>query len=82
MVTLPFGDTATATSNTDEIKIGLNTFDELEYDCWNLILKYADMFGIQIDAEDEIDFYAAKEVQESVIGLFKEAGFKFVDKEE
>jgi hypothetical protein len=76
MVILPFGDTATATSNTDEIKIGLNTFDELEYDCWNLILKYADMFGIQIDAEDEIDFYAAKEVQGSVLKLFTESGFK------
>ena len=76
MVILPFGDTATVTSNTDEIKINLNTFDGLEYDCWELILKYADMFGIQIDAEDEIDFYAAKEVQDSVLKLFIEAGFK------
>ena len=82
MVTLPFGDTATATSNADEIKISLNTFDELEYDCWNLILKYADILGIQIDAEDDIDFYAAKEVQESILSLFKEAGFKFVDEED
>lgn len=81
MVTLPFGDTATATSSTDEIKINLNTFDGLEYDCWELILKYADMFGIQIDAEDEIDFYAAKEVQESIIKLFTESGFKLIKEE-
>ena len=81
MFTLPFGDTATAISNTDEVKIGLNTFDNLEYDCWNLILKYAEIFGINIQAEDDIDFYAAKEVQESILKLFEDAGFVFKKEE-
>ena len=76
-----FGDTATAISNTTEIQIGLNTFDSLEYECWDLILKYADMFGITIEIEDDIDFYAAKEVQETILKLFKDAGFKFKKEE-
>ena len=82
MKSFPFGDTATVTNTTNEIKIGMNTLDELEYDCWDLILVYANKFGIEIKADDNIDFYAAKEVQESVLKLFKDAGFIFIHEEE
>lgn len=72
-----FGDTAICEAKSDIIKIGLTTFDILEYDCWNLIKKYGDLFGIDISAEDNIDFYAAKTVQDAILELFKDAGFKF-----
>lgn len=75
-----FGDTATATTETNEVIVGLTTFDSLEYDCWDLIKKYGEYFGIKIESEEGIDFYAAKEVQETVLKLFTDAGFKFVSK--
>ena len=59
----------------------LGFFDNLEYDCWELIKKYAELFGIQIVYEDDddknISFDIAKEIQENIINMFEEAGVKF-----
>lgn len=76
------GDLTTIISGPSEVDISnMNFFDGLEYDCWNLIKKYAGAFGFKVKntdgEEDDIDFYAAKEVQEKIIELFKEAGITF-----
>lgn len=72
-----FGDTGLCKANNNTIEIGLNTLDEIEYDCWKLIKKYGDLFDIDISAEDNIDFYSAKTVQDAILELFKDAGFEF-----
>lgn len=80
--TASFGEDATATAESKEIIKNLNTFDSLEYECWDLIKKYGEHFGIKITAEDDIDFLAAKTVQDSILNLFTEAGFVFVREDE
>lgn len=63
----------------------MNYFDELEYDCFELIKKYAAKFGYEVEglkSENDIDFYAAKEVQDKIIDLFKEAGVLFSTNEQ
>ena len=70
-----FGDVTIAKSTSKILSVNLNIFDSLEYDCWELIKKYTEQFGIELGNEDGIDFYASKAVQDVVIGLFVEAGF-------
>lgn len=76
------GDLTTVISGPSEVDISnMNFFDDLEYDCWNLIKKYAEKFGFEVKSvdgeEDDIDFYAAKEVQGKIIELFEESGIIF-----
>lgn len=81
-----FGDVTTISGNTNEIRYNMNTFDQLEYDCWNLIKKYAEHFGLEIkhvnNDKDDIDFSLAKELQETVLQLFEDAGIEFIDLEQ
>ena len=75
-----FGDECHLTAKSNIIPFHMNTFDEIEYDCWDLIKKYAQLFGIElqhIDGEGEIDFSLAKEVQETILNMFEDAGFIF-----
>lgn len=44
----------------------MTLYDELEYDCYELICKYAKLLGIHLDSE-EVDFDMAKSVQETVV---------------
>ncbi len=76
------GDTTVVITGPAEVDIShINFFDELEYDCWKLIKKYAGAFGFSvenIDGEnDDIDFYAAKQIQDRIIELFEESGVVF-----
>ena len=57
-------------------------FDDLEYECWDLVKKYCGAFGIKLIPSDEndessISFDVAKEIQEHVITLFEEVGVEF-----
>ena len=54
----------------------LGYFDELEYDCWDLVKKYCEKFDIEIKSGD-ISFDIAKGVQDNIIEKFMEAGVKF-----
>ncbi len=76
------GDMRTTITGPSEVDIShMNYFDELEYDCWELIKKYAGAFGFKVENvdgdEDTIDFYAAKKIQDGIIELFEEAGIVF-----
>ena len=78
-INLPLGDNNIILSK-DDINIELKTevLDELEYDCFDLFKKYAAAFGIEMLDEDnnEIDFFTAKTIQDAVIKIFEDAGFK------
>lgn len=57
-------------------------FDDLEYDCWDLVKKYCGAFGIKLIPDDEeeessISFDVAKDIQDHVIKLFEEVGLEF-----
>jgi hypothetical protein len=57
----------------------LNFFDDLEYECWELFKQYAHAFGIEIEGEgdsDSIDFYIAKQIQETILDIFQKDGIK------
>ena len=54
----------------------LGYFDELEYDCWDLVKKYCDRLGIEIKSGD-ISFDIAKGIQDHVIEQFQNAGVEF-----
>ncbi len=78
-----FGGDVTVISGPSEVDISnMNFFDDLEYECWNLIKQYAGAFGFEVknldEDEDDIDFYAAKSVQDKIIELFEEAGITFI----
>lgn len=66
----------------------LGFFDEIEYDCWHLVEKYANLLGlklIQSPLDDEpISFDVAKKVQDCILEQFESAGiqFKFDEEEE
>lgn len=77
-----FGDGAEIVFPSMPIKCSdLTFFDDLEYDCWILIEKYAEAFGIKIKYLDEIcpyiSFDIAKEIQDHIIDIFKRSGVKF-----
>lgn len=72
-----FGDECKISIPTEPIKCSkLGYFDELEYDCWDLVKKYCEKFGIEIKSGD-ISFDIAKGVQDNIIEKFMEAGVKF-----
>lgn len=54
----------------------LGYFDELEYDCWDLVKKYCEKFGIEIKSGD-ISFDIAKGIQDHIIEQFQNAGVEF-----
>ena len=54
----------------------LGYFDELEYDCWDLVKKYCDKFGIEMKS-GEISFDIAKGIQDHIIEQFQNAGVEF-----
>lgn len=63
----------------------LGYFDDLEYECWDLVKRYAEWLGIEIITEDEdgISFDVAKDIQELILKWFEGAGvkFRFTDEE-
>lgn len=77
-----FGDGAEIVFPSMPIKCSdLTFFDDLEHECWNLIEKYAEAFGIEIKYIDEIcpeiSFDIAKEIQDHIIDIFERSGVKF-----
>lgn len=77
MKTVPFGDECEIQipeKSIDCSKMGF--FDELEYDCWDLIKKYCERFGIEIKSGD-ISFDIAKGIQDHIIGQFQRDGVVF-----
>lgn len=65
----------------------LNFFDDMEYECWHLVEKYAELFGVELIQNDEeapISFDVAKSVQDCIIKHFEDAGvqFKYTDEME
>lgn len=56
----------------------LGYFDELEYDCWELVEKYAKHMGIEICSNEprdsRISFDIAKGIQDYILDRFTEAG--------
>lgn len=54
----------------------LNFFDQLEYDSWNLFLKYCDAIGIEVNDREEPDWYTAKNIQDKVLDVIMESGIK------
>lgn len=66
----------------------LGYFDDLEYECMDLVKKYAEHFGFEIlsrydnDETTPISFDIAKEIQDLILKQFKYAGVKFEFSEE
>ena len=66
----------------------LGFFDEIEYDCWHLVEKYAELLGIELiqspHDEEPISFDLSKKVQDCILDAFEDAGvqFKFCEEEE
>ena len=66
----------------------LGYFDVLEYECWDLVKKYCEHFGIEIlpdeNGEEAINFDMAKQLQDKILESLEEVGvqFKFEDQTE
>ena len=72
-----FGDECTISIPKEPIDCSkLGYFDELEYDCWDLVKKYCERLGIKIESGD-ISFDIAKGIQDHIIEQFQEAGVNF-----
>lgn len=76
---IPFGDDCEITKPSGAIDASdLNFFDDLEYDCMELVGKYANAFGLQIRSVDSdetpISFDIAKEVQGKIFEIFENYG--------
>lgn len=54
----------------------MNFFDELEYDSWDLFLKYCDAMSIEVSDRDEPDWDTAKTIQDNVLDVIMESGIK------
>lgn len=77
MKTVPFGDECAIQIPEKPIDCSkMGFFDELEYDCWDLIKKYCERFGIEIKSGD-ISFDISKGIQDNIIGQFQRAGVIF-----
>ncbi len=79
--TVEFGDGCQIVIPNGEIDCSrLGYFDELEYDCWNLVKQYFAELGIEVlpdeDGEEAIDFYIAKEIQDRILEELQNAGVK------
>ncbi|MCI8564320.1 MAG: hypothetical protein HFH69_12555 [Lachnospiraceae bacterium] len=55
---------------------GLGGLDELEYELWDTIQKYFQLFGIRME-DDTPDWATVKAVQDKIIGVLEESGVKF-----
>ena len=59
----------------------LGYFDTLEYECWDLVKKYCDHFGIEIlpdeDGEEAVNFYITKQLQDKILEGLQEVGVQF-----
>ena len=65
----------------------LGFFDDLEYECWELVEKYLEYLGIEMieeDTDERISFDVAKEIQDYILDRILEAGVKiqFSNKEQ
>ena len=60
-------------------KLPITAFDEVEYALFDVIKQYADILGLKIitDEDNDIDFRSVKEVAETIINTFKDAGVEF-----
>ncbi len=63
----------------DLAALDITAFDEVEYELFDVIKKYAKIIGCAIipDNEDGIDFCTVKEIEEAIFKTFEEAGAKF-----
>lgn len=60
--------------------LDITAFDEVEYELFNVIKRYAEIIGCAIvpdDGDDGIDFRNVKEVEEAIFKTFEESGVKF-----
>jgi hypothetical protein len=80
----PFGDETIVSIPSTVVDCSrLGFFDEMEEECWALIKKYAELFGVEIVPEDPneddevISFDKAKAVQDLIIEFFEDSGIKF-----
>lgn len=78
---IPLGDECEITKPNGIIDASdLNFFDDLEYDCMELVGKYANAFGLQIRSTDSdetpISFDIAKEVQGTILQIFENNGIE------
>lgn len=52
-------------------------FDELEEECWNLVMKYCDAFGIDVINKDVVSYDIAKGIQGQILNHLIDAGVSF-----
>lgn len=76
---IDFGDDCQIALSDEPIDCSsLGYFDELEYECWNLVKKYCVHFGIKIlpdeNGEEPVNFYIAKQLQDKILEGLQEAG--------
>lgn len=76
---IPFGDECEITKPDADIDCSsLGYFDELEYDCMDLICRYAEKFGLKIRSTDHeetpMTFDLAKSVEERIFEIFENNG--------
>ena len=78
MKTIPFGDGCKISIPEQPINCSnIGYFDELEYDCWELIKTYCGYLGIEIVSGD-ISFDIAKGIQDHIIEQFQKAGVQLI----
>lgn len=87
-LSIDFGHEGTVSIGPTEVDASrLGYFDELEYECWALLKSYLKHFGFvtkkETDVDDDIDFCAAKTLQDFILEMFEREGviFKFSDDE-
>lgn len=76
---IPFGDDCEITKPSGVVDASdLSFFDDLEYDCMELVGKYASAFGLRVrsinDDETPISFDIAKKVQGTILEIFENYG--------
>ncbi len=54
----------------------MNFFDKLEYDSWDLFLKYCNAIGIEVNDREEPDWCSTKEIQAKVLDVIMESGIR------
>lgn len=79
------GDETDALFPESPIQTTMNTFDELEYKCWNLFQSYCEQLGIELHSEgdeydeyDNIDFCIAKGIQDYILDSLMHVGVQIV----
>lgn len=78
---VPFGDGAFIKIPDKEIDCSnLGFFDEMEYECWDLVQKYLAFLGIEQEADEsgnyEISFDVAKEIQDLILSHIQSSKVK------